>query len=141
MSGLPIEPVERDDQPFFRRSPADVRGLDHGVLKMRGDNLDVFAIKRDELETVHNPAFVLSTERKVGRRLRCARLKSPSRPRNTPPLTTSLSCPTEAGHPVVPAFRIDLQVVITGSPAGACHRAAFRADPLAGDDSRDSNFK
>ena len=57
MSGLPIEPVERDHQPFFRRSPEDVRGLDHGVLQMRGDNLDVFLIKRNELETIHDPAF------------------------------------------------------------------------------------
>src|SRR5205085_3780568 len=84
-------------------SPADVRGLDHGVLKVRGDNLDVFPIKRNELETVHNPAFVLSTEGKVGRRSRCARLESASL---HPLFATSPSCPAKAGHPVIMVSRL-----------------------------------
>src|SRR3982075_2114781 len=46
------------------------------------------------------------------------------------------SCPAKAGHPV----RCDLSILLrclwnTGSPAGACHRAARSADPVAGDDS------
>src|SRR3979490_3226144 len=46
------------------------------------------------------------------------------------------SSPAKAGHPV----RCDLSILLrclwnTGSPAGACHRAARSADPVAGDDS------
>ena len=35
----------------------DVGGLDHRVLQMGGNDLDVVPVERDELETVHDPAF------------------------------------------------------------------------------------
>jgi hypothetical protein len=47
-----------------------------------------------------------------------------------------------SGYPVRCGFSIpSLALRNTGSPAGACHRAALRADPLAGDDGLDSIFK
>ncbi|MFH0302576.1 hypothetical protein AAFX91_36495 [Bradyrhizobium sp. 31Argb] len=41
-----------------------------------------------------------------------------------------MSGPAKAGHPVTTERRF----VVTGSSAGACHRAALRADPVADDD-------
>jgi len=56
----------------------------------------------------------------------------------------SLGChaPLQAGHPVIPARRTEASPsqnptsVLTGSSAGACHRAGRRPDPLADDDDR-----
>src|SRR6266498_2595790 len=45
-----------------------------------------------------------------------------------------LSCPAKAGHPVITE-----NLVVTGSPAGACHRAGLRPDPLAGDDDKEAH--
>jgi len=48
-----------------------------------------------------------------------------------------LSCPAKAGHPVRRSFSNELLTsVFTESPAGACHRAARCADPVARDDDR-----
>jgi hypothetical protein len=45
------------------------------------------------------------------------------------------SCSAHAGHPVRRGFsNQSLTPPITGSPAGACHRAARRADPVADND-------
>ena len=53
----------------------DVGGLEHRVLQMRGNDLHVVTIERDEPETLHDPAFVVGTEQKVGKPL--AAFKSP----------------------------------------------------------------
>src|SRR6266700_6691612 len=59
--------------------------------------------------------------------LRGEDLRRPSRPKS--------SQPADAGYPVHRGFSIPLLTPRnTGSPAGACHRAARCADPVAGDD-------
>jgi len=45
-----------------------------------------------------------------------------------------LSYPAKAGYPVHSASRLKRAALGTGSPAGACHRARRRRDPVPGDD-------
>ena len=45
----------------------DVGDLDDRVLQMRGNHLDVVLVEGDQLEKVHDPAFVLTQCCRVGR--------------------------------------------------------------------------
>src|SRR5262249_46600439 len=50
--------------------------------------------------------------------------------------TTKVATPASAGIQYAAAYPLKNDGLWnTGSPAGACHRAALRADPVAGDDS------
>ena len=49
MRRFPIEAAETDDQAMLGRAPADVPGLDHRILQMRGHDFQIVPIERDKL--------------------------------------------------------------------------------------------
>src|SRR5215208_2941208 len=59
-AGFPVEPVDAENQPLFRREPYNVGDLDDRVLQMGGDDRDIVWVERNELEWVHGPALEVS---------------------------------------------------------------------------------
>ena len=56
LGGLPIEPVDDDDQASFRWPPQDVTDRDHRILDVGRDHVEIFAIEGGKLEHVHGDA-------------------------------------------------------------------------------------
>src|ERR1700693_5688594 len=53
---FPVEPIEAQHQPALGRPPHDVADLEHRILQMGRDDLDVVVVERNELEEIHGRA-------------------------------------------------------------------------------------
>ena len=51
---FPIEPVEAHHHPPLGRPPDDIADLEHRILQMGRDDLDVVLVERNELEEIHD---------------------------------------------------------------------------------------
>src|SRR5262249_33933262 len=55
--GGPIEPIDRQHKPPLGGTPVHVRNPDLRILKMGGDDLQIFLVEGDELHRVHGGLF------------------------------------------------------------------------------------
>ena len=51
----PIEAVEGQNQPPLVGPPMDIGDLELGILKVGGNDFEVFPVKRNEFQHIHRP--------------------------------------------------------------------------------------
>ena len=53
LRALPVEPIKRDHDALFLRTPQDVGYLDHRVLQVGRSDLEIFFVENHEFQRVH----------------------------------------------------------------------------------------